>query len=68
MQEVLKKLSIDNWKEQILTNKQLALLSHTTFEAVERYFLGHFEDTLHFFIKHIVELDVIYQLNIEQSL
>lgn len=68
MQRVLTQLRIDNWKEDVLAHRRLAMLAHSSFEAVEMYFLAQFEDTLNAFVRLIIDLDVIYQLNPEESL
>jgi hypothetical protein len=68
MQRLLTQMQIENWKQEVLMHRRLAMLAHSSFEAVDMYFLAQFEDTLNAFVRLIVELDVIYQLNLQDSL
>jgi len=51
MQRLLAEMHIDSWKQEVLVHRRLAMLAHSSFEAVEMYFLWQFEDTLNAFVR-----------------
>lgn len=42
MRGMINQLPVLNWKEEVLANRRLALLAHSSFEAVEMYFVDQF--------------------------
>lgn len=56
----MKKIDFANWKTEVLTSKQLALLANSTESAIQQYFQSKFEDSICVLIKAVVEKDVLY--------